>query len=201
MLQQGDAWADVHRVVQVVAGDDDGGLVLLVVALQQVLDDGLAGGVEEVEGLVQYEQPGLVQHGGDDAYLLLVAHGVVADELLLPQHLAVHEAVEGLQAAVHLVFLEAVHAADEVEVLLGGEVLDEEALVDEGAGGGLPVLALAHVDAVDGDGTPVGLQQVEHEAEQGGLARAVVAHQAEHVARGDVVVLDVDGRLRAEMFL
>ena len=134
MLQQGDARADVHRVVQVVAGDEDGGAVFLVVCPQQVLDDGLAGRVEEVERFVQDEQPRVVQQGGDDAYLLLVAHGVVADELLLSQHLAVHEALEGAEAFVHLFLAESVHAADEVEVFLRREVVDEEAVVDVRAG-------------------------------------------------------------------
>ena len=68
VLQQDDAGADVHRVVQVVAGDEDGGAVLLIILLQQVLDDGLAGRVEEVERLVQDEQARVVNHSGDDAY-------------------------------------------------------------------------------------------------------------------------------------
>ena len=197
MLQQGDAGADVNGVVQVVAGDEDGGAVFLVIGPQQVLDDGLAGGVEEVEGFVQDEQPGVVQHGADDAYLLLVAHGVIADEFLLSQDLAVHEAVEGAEAFVHVILLQPVHAADEVEVFFGREVVDEEAVVDVRAGDVLPVLGAGDVRPGDGHRALVGLHQVQDEAEQGGLARAVVAHQAQHVAVGDGVVFDVDGPFRA----
>lgn len=54
VFQQGDARTDVDRVVQVVAGDDDGGPMLFVVFLEQVLDDSLRRGVEEVERFVQY---------------------------------------------------------------------------------------------------------------------------------------------------
>ena len=58
MLQQGDACGDVHRVLQVVAGDEDGGTRLAVVVGEQVLQDQLTGGVEEVEGLVEDDRRG-----------------------------------------------------------------------------------------------------------------------------------------------
>ena len=41
MLHQGYSWADIYRMVQVMARYEDGGTSLLVVLLQQVLDDGL----------------------------------------------------------------------------------------------------------------------------------------------------------------
>ena len=53
MFQQGDAGRDVYRVLQVVAGDEDGGAGLAVVVGKQVLEDELRGGVKEVEGLVE----------------------------------------------------------------------------------------------------------------------------------------------------
>ena len=188
-------------MVKVVAGYDDRGVMFLVVALEQVLDDALAAGVEEVEGLIEDEQLGVVEHGGDDAYLLLVAHGEVADVLLLTQHLAVHEALKRLKPSIHLLFFESVHLADEVEVLLGSEVVDEEAVVDEGVGEGFPLLALLHGDALEGDVAAVGLQQVENQPEEGGLAGSVVAHQAEHLALGYLVLLDIDSELAAESLL
>ena len=55
VLQQGDTRAYVYRMVKVVAGDDDGRSVLLVVLFQQLLDDGLRAGVEEIERFVQYQ--------------------------------------------------------------------------------------------------------------------------------------------------
>ena len=53
MLQQGDTGRDVYRMLQVVAGDEDGGTCLLLVVGKQVFQDQLRGGVEEVEGLVE----------------------------------------------------------------------------------------------------------------------------------------------------
>ena len=41
-------------------------------------------GVEEVERFVQYQQLRMMQHGGDDAYLLLVSGGEVTYEFLCP---------------------------------------------------------------------------------------------------------------------
>ena len=38
VLQQGDAAADIDGVVEVVAGDDDGGVVFLAILLQQLLE-------------------------------------------------------------------------------------------------------------------------------------------------------------------
>ena len=58
MLQQGDAGRDVYRVLQVVAGDEDGGTRLLAVVGEQVLQNQLTGGVEEVEGLVEDDRHG-----------------------------------------------------------------------------------------------------------------------------------------------
>lgn len=55
VLQKGYARTDVDRVVQVVARDEDGCARLLIVLCQQVLDDGLRRGVEEIEGLVENE--------------------------------------------------------------------------------------------------------------------------------------------------
>ena len=188
-------------MVEVVAGDDDEGVMLLAILLQQLLDDELRTGVEEVEGLVQDEQARVVDHSGDDAYLLLVAHGVVADELFLANDFVVHEALEGLEAFVHGLFAEAVHLADEVEVFFGGEVVDEEAVVDVGAGELFPGFALANVDAIEGDVAVVGLQEVEDEAEEGGFTGSVVSYQAEHFALGNVVVVDVYGGFLAEVLL
>ena len=105
ILQQGNAAADIYRVVEVVAGDDYGGMMLFVVALEQVLDDALATWVEEVEGLVEDEQFRIVEHGGDNANLLLVAHREVADVLLLSQYFAVHEAIKSSQTQIHLFLL------------------------------------------------------------------------------------------------
>lgn len=42
------------------------------------------------------------KYSRDDAYFLLVAHGVVADKFLLSHYFAVHETFEGQEAFVYL---------------------------------------------------------------------------------------------------
>ena len=106
--------------------------------------------------------------------------------------------LEGAEAFVHFLLLQAVHAADEVEVFFGRQVVDEEAIVDEGTRKGFPVFALADVGPVDGDVAAVGLQQVEDEAEEGGLARTVITHESEHFALVDCIVFYIDGFLFTE---
>ena len=88
VLQEGNACRDVDGVLQVVAGDDDGGTGLLGVFAQQVLQQHLTGGVEEVEGFVEDDDLGVADEGGDDADLHLVTGREVADELLLSEELA-----------------------------------------------------------------------------------------------------------------
>ncbi len=88
VLQEGNARRDVDGVLQVVAGDDDGGTGLLGVFAQQVLQQHLTGGVEEVEGFVEDDDLGVADEGGDDADLHLVTGREVADELLLSEELA-----------------------------------------------------------------------------------------------------------------
>lgn len=96
VLKQGDAWADVRGMVQVVAGHEDGGAGLFVVGFQQMLDGGLGTGVKEIERFIKDEQAGLVEHGRNDSYFLFVAHGEIPDIFFLAQYFAVHEACEGL---------------------------------------------------------------------------------------------------------
>ena len=208
MLEQGDARAYFDGVVEVVRRDQHRGPCLAVVGSQQVLDDGLAGGVEEVERLVEDEQLGTVEHGADDAYLLLVAHGVVTDELLFAEDFAVEEGAEVLEAFADGLFLHAIHAAEEGEVFVGREVVDEEALVDEGTGVALPVLGGGDggvgeraVLGADGDVAFVGFQKVEDEAEQRGLAGTVITDEAHHVAVADDVTVDVGGDDAAELLM
>ncbi len=142
-----------------------------------------------------------MEHGRDDAYLLLVARREVADELLLSHHLAIHEAVEAGEALVNLLLAQAIHLADEGEVLLGSEVVDEEAIVDEGARVLLPVLCLADIHAAVLHDSAVGLDEVENQSEEGGLSCTVVAHEANHIAVGYLVMFHVDGSLFAEVLL
>lgn len=47
----------------------------------------------------------MMQHGGDDAYLLLVSGGEVAYEFLLSHDFTVHETFERSDASVYFFFL------------------------------------------------------------------------------------------------
>ena len=76
----------------------------------------------------------------------------------MPHHFAVHEAFEGKQAFVYLLFLQTVHLTDEVEVFFGGEVVYQETVVYKGSREVLPVLAFADVNVIDGYIAPVCLQ-------------------------------------------
>ena len=146
MLQKGDARRDVDGVLQVMAGDEDGGSRLLGIVLEQVLQHQLAGGVEEVEGLVEDDRLGVAEEGGDDADLHLVTCREVADELLLAEDLAVGETLEVLEALVNFLLADAGDLAEEGEILLGGEEVDEEAFVDIGADVLFPGFAFGGVD-------------------------------------------------------
>ena len=141
MFQQGNARTDVHGVLKVVTGDEDGGSGLPVVILQEVLYGILAGRVEEVEGFVQDEHLGLQEHGAHYAHLLLVAGRVVADEFLLPCHFACHEVPELLEEGIHILLLAAGDAPQELEILVGCKVVDQEGFVHEGPRPVLPVLS------------------------------------------------------------
>ncbi len=101
MFEEGDTGTDVEGVGQVVGRHDDSGFLFLAVGLQQVLHRQLGGGVEEIERFIKYQQFGIVQHGTDDAHLLLVTHGEVAYQRLLPQYLTIHETIELKKTVVH----------------------------------------------------------------------------------------------------
>ena len=143
----------------------------------------------------------MVEHGGDDADFLLVSGRIVADEFLLAHYLAVHEAFEGKQAFVYLLFLQTIHLTDEVEVFFGGEVVYQETVVYKGSREVLPVLTFADVNVIDGYIAPVCLQQVKNQTEEGGLACTVVAYQSQHIALPDGVVLYIYGFFCAEILL
>ena len=214
MLQEGYAGTDVHGVLEVVAGDEDGSTSLLVVLLQEALNGTLAGGVEEVEGLVQDEHLGLQEHGTNDAHLLLVAGREVADEFLLSCHLARHELLKVLQEGVHLLLLAAGDATDELEVLVGREIVNQEGLVHEGTCPVLPVLRMCHIHTALGNAlallllrgvhehtATVGLDKVQHQAEERALASTVVANETQHLTVLDLITFYIHGNLLAKGFL
>ena len=209
MLEQGDAGADVDGVLQVVARDEYGGAGLLVVLREEVLDGALAAGVEEVEGLVEDEHLWAQEHGCDDTYLLLVAGAQVADEFLLSDYLVCHEVAEAVEEGLQVVGGDSADACYELEVFVGGEVVDEEGFVDVCTCPVFPLLGFSHVHVDVGllevachvHVTVVGFYQVEDESEEGALASSVVAHKSQHLTAVDGVAVDVDGDFLAKTFL
>ena len=149
VLQQGDAGRDVDGVLQVVAADEDDGSRLFGIVGQQVFEDELAGGVEEVERLVEDDYLRAAQQGADDANLHLVAGREIADELLLAEDFASGEALELLEALFYFLLADARHFAEKGKVLFGREEVDEEAFVDVGSYVLLPGFALGGVDEGD----------------------------------------------------
>ena len=205
VLQQGDARTDIDRVVEVVAGDEDGGTRLAVVVGEQVLDGILRTGIEEVEGFVEDEQAGVHEEGRHDAHLLLVAGREVADELLLSQDFSGHEVLILAELLLQLRLAEAADACDELQVFLGREVVDDEGIIDVGTCPVLPFLRLGHIDGAalvfDGHAAAVGLDEVEDEAEERALARSVVAYETQDLAFMDDELINIYGGLLAESLL
>ena len=101
--------------------------------------------------------------------------------------------LEILQPLVNLLFRHTVHLSHEIEILLGGEEVDQETFVDIGAGIFLPLFA---VDRIDGDFFAnlaglgrlcrkgyqhlpiVSFQQIEDQTEEGGLTRTIVSYKS-----------------------
>lgn len=206
MFEQGDAGADVESVGEVVGGDDDGGVVLVAIGLEQVFHGELGGGVEEVEGFVEQEQLGIVEHGTDDAHFLLVAHRKVANEGFLTEHFAVHETIEKQQTVVQHGVGNVGYFCNKTEILFGGEIVDEEASIDKGTRVCLPTLAFRGVardwfpihKSVDGDTTSIGMQEVENDAEEGCLACTIIADKTDGFAAMNGIALDVEHFLLSE---
>ena len=152
-------------MLEVVAGDEDGGASLLVVVYEQALEGVLATWVEEVERLVEDEELRLIDKSRDDTYLLLVACAKVAYQLLLIHYFASHEGFYIFQTVGKSVLVDIVDLGNKLEIFFGREEVDEETLVDISARDGFPILVFCWVDAVERYVALVGLYQVEQEAE------------------------------------
>jgi len=162
-------------------------------ALQHRFQSAGGDGVDAFEGLVEEEDARPVDDGGGERELLLHAVGEVGDQLLVLAG-EVHE-VEQLGCSLvcgHAI--QAVHAADEAEVLAGGEAAEQgHALGDD------PDLALqlggvlGQVGAQYADLAAGGCEQAGEHLDGGGLAGAVGAEEAEELARVDGEVDVIDG--------
>ena len=130
----------------------------------------------------------------------------MTDETGLGGDLLGEEGMVLLDTTVHVGLRYSGDTGQEMEVLLRGEVVDKEGIVDVGGGPVLPTLGGTDINHLIGRGTLlhrslVGTDEVEDETEKGALAGSVVADEAKHLTLGDGVRLYVDGHLGAEGFL
>ena len=146
-----------------------------------------------------------VKHCRHDAHLLLVAGREVTYELLLPQNLSCQEGVELLEQLCTFLGRHVGDLGYEVEVLIGGEIVDEETFIHIGACPVLPALGLRHIHiliaALHAHMPIVGLDEIEHKAEQSALACSVVTDETKYLAVVYLKLLNIDCHLGAECLL
>ena len=94
LLQQEDAGGDVGNEVEVVAGDDDRGALLLADTLNHVGDSHLRRRVKIVERLIQEKNLRIDDHRSDDANLLAVTLRKITEILLGSHDFIVHKALK-----------------------------------------------------------------------------------------------------------
>ena len=183
-VDDGDVRAEALDDLEDVRGEEDGGA-----AGDHALKHGLEGaggdGVDAFEGLVEEEDFGAVDDGSGEGKFLLHAVREVGDEFLCFVG-EVHEFEELGGARGCGRGVEAVHAADEAEILGGGEAAEESeafrddadlALDFDGVSGG--------VEAEDLNAAGGGSEQAGEHLDGGGFACAVGAEEAEELAGGD----------------
>ena len=188
VLEQVDPVADLEDLAVVVGDDDDRDVALGLEVAHQVEDQGALLGPHGRQRLVQQQDPGVaVDRAGDRDRLALAARelghlvvdrGDVHPHVLqvLPGHPA-HAAVAEQRPAHQLPVEEhvVVHAqlVDQGQVLVDGVDPERAGMVDR----------LEHdLLAVDEDAAGVGLVEAADDLDQGRLAGAVVADEAEHLA-------------------
>jgi hypothetical protein len=191
-VDDGDVRAEALDDFKHVRGEEDGGAAGDH-ALQHVLEGVGGDGIDAFEGLVEEEELGAVDDGGGEGELLAHAVGVVGDELLGFVGEA-HELEEFGGALGGGGFIQAIHAADEGEVLAGGE------FAEEGHAFGDDADVTFHFDGVveeilteDLNGAGGGGEQAGEHLDGGGFAGSVGAEEAEELAGFDREIEVVDG--------
>jgi hypothetical protein len=196
-VDDGDVGAEALDDLEDVGGEEDGGAAGDH-ALEHGFESGGGDGVDAFEGFVEEEDFWTVDDGGGEGELFLHAVGEVGDEFFCFTGEA-HELEEFGGADGGGGGVEAVHAADEVQVLGCGEAAEEgQAFGDNadltlefhGAGSG--------VEAEDLDGAGGGCEQAGEHLDGSGLAGAVGAEEAKELAGGDGEVDVLDGGEVAE---
>ena len=188
--------ADQFHLVQQVRRQEDGGALGAQLA-DEFADVLHALRVEAAGGLVEHDDVGLVDERQGDAQALPHAVGEAAGLGVGPVEQPHH--VEHLGDA--LLADLAVHLAEHAQVAPGGHVAVEHGVVHEAAQMAqrpLPVgghFVVEHLRVAAG-----GVDEAEDHADGGGLAAAVGAEEAEHVAPADGDVQVVDGAQPLEVF-
>ncbi len=141
--------------------------------------------VEAVGGLVEHKEAGLMEHGEEEAELLLHAAGVV---LGVGVDVVGETEVryDGIEAGEGLFGVEAVHSGAEREDLVAGEVGVEDGLVGEEADEALDRDAVFKgVEASDLDAAAGRFEDAHEQAKKSRLTGTVGAEQAADLAGGD----------------
>ncbi len=192
VVDDGNVGAETLDDFEYVGGEEDG-----CSAGDHALEHGLEGvggdGVDSLEGLVEEEEPGTVDDGGGEGEFFAHAVGVVGDELFGLVGEA-HELEEFGGALGGGGVVEAVHAADEVEVLAGGELAEEGHALGDDADVALDLDGVVEeVFAEDLDGAGAGSEEAGEHLDGGGFAGAVGAEEAEELAGFDREIDVIDG--------
>ena len=191
-LQQEDAGGDVGNEVEVVAGDDDRGALLLADSLNHVGDSHLRRRVEIVERLIQEKNLRIDDHRSDNANLLSVALREITEILLGSHDFIVHKALKLRQSLLQGLIVDVIDISDEIEVFLRGEEVDEESAVDVTAGIFLPGLTLVHLLSIAFHETIISLNQVENQTEQGSLARTIITYESYQLAICNTQIINIE---------
>ena len=172
-----DAGTHVDGLVNIV-GDHDGQLLALTPDLQDLVLHVHAGkGVQCAQGLVQQQDAGLVDQGTDQGHTLGHTAGQLGG-IIVPEVLQTDDLDHALDLV--LIALElALHLQGEGDVLLNRQPGEQGGLLEHHAavGGGA-----FHFHAVNGDLAGGGMDQAGHQTQDGGLAAAGGADQADELA-------------------
>ena len=198
MVDDDDAAAELLDVRHVMAGEHDGGLLLLIVAADEFAHGLLRNHVQADGRFVQKEHLRLVQQRGDELHLHAFAQGKFTHA-----HVQLVRHAQQLGQLAHgpaeAVLGNAVDLGIELEGFAGGEIPPELVLLPQHQGE-LPAVGIGafprHM-AEHARGAAGGIEQAGEHLQRGGLARAIRSEKAHELARLDAEadVIDGDGLL------
>jgi hypothetical protein len=190
-VDEEDAGAEGDDVGHVVAGEEDGDVVALVVGGDELAQAALHGDVEAESGLVEEEEAGAVEEAGDELALHALAEGEVA-HLAAEEGFHAEQGDELVDGGLKIGRGHVVDGGEYAPAIERGDVPAELAAVagDHGKLAQVGGAALGGGEAGDLDVTGGGMEEAGEELEGGGLAGAVGAEDGDHLAgldgEGDV---------------